>query len=190
MDLEVKIKEEPICFEETSNTLCCEMGKKIEIKEEPVRLEGTESTSFPSTDVKDEICVDEQTVRQLVACFKEEDKYGNVALLTGSPEGTCNRSCKILKERSELVCILPSHNECNLHIFSDSDQRAMHHSDKEYKCNFSQKSNCRRQLVEDTGVRRNCCDMESSNDDDGESDDSSSDSDPAQLLAVCDGEID
>ncbi|XP_068086102.1 uncharacterized protein [Anabrus simplex] len=74
MDSEVKIKEELIGFEETSNTSCCEMGKKIEIKEEPVRLEGTASTSFPSTDIKDEICVDEQTVGQLVACFKEEDK--------------------------------------------------------------------------------------------------------------------
>ncbi|XP_067013089.2 uncharacterized protein [Anabrus simplex] len=74
MELEVKIKEEPICFEETSNSSCCEKGKKIDVKEEPVQLEGIASTSFPSTNIKDEICVDEHSVGQLVACFKEEDK--------------------------------------------------------------------------------------------------------------------
>ncbi|XP_068086251.1 uncharacterized protein [Anabrus simplex] len=81
MDLEVKIKEEPICFEETSNTLCCEMGKEIEIKEEPVWLEGTASTSFPPTDIKNEICVDEQTDGQLVGCFKEEDNARSVEVI-------------------------------------------------------------------------------------------------------------
>ncbi|XP_068086122.1 uncharacterized protein [Anabrus simplex] len=126
MDLDVKIKDEPICFVETSNNSCCEMDQKIEIKEEPVWSEGTTSTSFPSTDIKDEICVDEHTVGQLVACFKEEEKFANVALLTGSPMDTCKSSCKILKEGSEVMCILPTCKEYNIHVFSDSDRREIH----------------------------------------------------------------
>ncbi|XP_067013550.1 uncharacterized protein [Anabrus simplex] len=102
MDLD-KIKEEPVCFEETSNKSCCEMDQKIEIKEEPLWHEGMASTSLRSTNIKNEICVDEHTVGQLVASFKEEDKFGNGALLTRSPVGTCNSSCKIMKEGSEVT---------------------------------------------------------------------------------------
>ncbi|XP_068086250.1 uncharacterized protein [Anabrus simplex] len=153
MDLVGKIKEEPICFEETSNTSCCEMGKEIEIKEEPVWLEGTASTSFPSTDIKDEICVDKQTVGHLVTCFKEEDKFGNIAMLTGSPVGTCNSSCKILEEGSEVMCILPTHNEWNLHVISDSEHRPVHPITQWPLCcnacsnTFSQKSHLREHLL-------------------------------------------
>ncbi|XP_068083982.1 zinc finger protein 792 [Anabrus simplex] len=114
MDLEVKIKEEPIFFQETSNTSCCEMDQKIGIKEEPVWFEGTASASFdnykitsdgmdfkgepkselaepretqPSTDIKDEISVDEHTIGQSVECFKEEDNLENHGLLTKANSG-------------------------------------------------------------------------------------------------------
>ncbi|XP_068086085.1 uncharacterized protein [Anabrus simplex] len=80
MDLDVKIKEEPVCFEETSTNSCDNYkitSEEIHFKEEP-RLElAKPSETQPSMDIKDEICVDEGTVGQLVACFKEEDKKGH-----------------------------------------------------------------------------------------------------------------
>ncbi|XP_068086195.1 uncharacterized protein [Anabrus simplex] len=46
----------------------------MHLKEEP-KLELAEPREKqPSTNIKDEICVDEHTVGQLVACFKEEDR--------------------------------------------------------------------------------------------------------------------
>ncbi|XP_068083046.1 uncharacterized protein [Anabrus simplex] len=50
------------------------MDQQIEIKEEPVWLQGSANTSFASADIKDETIIEEQTVEQLVPCFKEENK--------------------------------------------------------------------------------------------------------------------
>ncbi|XP_068086126.1 uncharacterized protein [Anabrus simplex] len=81
MDFEVKIKEEPVSFEETSNSSCDNyniISEEMHLKEEPkselAEARETQVNTFePSTNIKDEICVDEHTVGQLVACFKEED---------------------------------------------------------------------------------------------------------------------
>ncbi|XP_068086124.1 uncharacterized protein [Anabrus simplex] len=134
MDFEVKIKEEPVSFEETSNSSCDNyniISEEMHLKEEPkselAEARETQVNTFePSTNIKDEICVDEHTVGQLVACFKEEDRFGNVALFTGVPEGSCNSSCKILKNGSEVMCILPTHNECNLDLIHDPEVSPSH----------------------------------------------------------------
>ncbi|XP_068085585.1 uncharacterized protein [Anabrus simplex] len=81
MDLEVKVKEEPICFEETSNTSCDNykiISQEMHLKEEPKSDLAVPRETQPSSDVKNEISVDEHPVRQLVACFKEEDKMRKV----------------------------------------------------------------------------------------------------------------
>ncbi|XP_068085463.1 uncharacterized protein [Anabrus simplex] len=108
MDMEVKIKEEPICFEETSNTSCDNykiISEEMCLKEEPKSELAVPRETQPSSDIKNEITVDEHTVGQLVACFKEE-KFGNVPLITGGPVGTCNSRCKITKEGSKFVYVL------------------------------------------------------------------------------------
>ncbi|XP_068085596.1 uncharacterized protein [Anabrus simplex] len=77
MDLEVKIKEEPICYEETSNTPCDNykiMSEEMHLKEEPKSELAVPKETQPSSDIKNEISVDEHTVGQLVASFKEEDE--------------------------------------------------------------------------------------------------------------------
>ncbi|XP_067010671.2 uncharacterized protein [Anabrus simplex] len=76
MDLEVKIKEEPICSEETSNTSCDNykiIFEEVHLKEEPKSQLAVPGETQPSSNIKNEITVDEHTVGQLVACFKEED---------------------------------------------------------------------------------------------------------------------
>ncbi|XP_068085442.1 uncharacterized protein [Anabrus simplex] len=106
MDLEVKIKEEPICLEETSNTSCDNyklISEEMHLKEEPKSELAVPRETQPSSNIKNEVTVDEHTVGQLVACFKEEDNYGNVALLTRAPVGTSNSRCQILKEGSEAI---------------------------------------------------------------------------------------
>ncbi|XP_068085536.1 uncharacterized protein [Anabrus simplex] len=78
MDLEVKVKEEPICFEETSNTSCDNhkiISEEVHLKEEPKSELAVPRETQPSSDIKNEITVDEHTVGQLVACVKEEDTY-------------------------------------------------------------------------------------------------------------------
>ncbi|XP_068085467.1 uncharacterized protein [Anabrus simplex] len=77
MDLEVKIKEEPACFEETSNTSCDNykiISGEMHLKEEPRSELAVPRETQPSSNVKNEITVDEHPVGQLVACVKEEDK--------------------------------------------------------------------------------------------------------------------
>ncbi|XP_067013561.2 uncharacterized protein [Anabrus simplex] len=113
MDLDVKTKEEPICCEESSNTSCIKMDQTVEIKEEPVWFESAASISFdnckitseeihfkeelnselaepseaqPSTDIKDEICVDEHPVGQLVVCFKEDKSLQKIMWHESSDE--------------------------------------------------------------------------------------------------------
>ncbi|XP_068083055.1 uncharacterized protein [Anabrus simplex] len=54
-------------------SVALEMDQNVKIKEEPVWLGGA-STSVPSTDVKDELIKEEETVNQLVPCLKEENK--------------------------------------------------------------------------------------------------------------------
>ncbi|XP_068085461.1 uncharacterized protein [Anabrus simplex] len=123
MDLEIKVKEEPIFFEETSITSCDNykiISEEMHLKEEPKSELAVPRETQPSSDIKNEVTVDEHTVGQLVACFKEEDKFVNGALLNGGPVGTCNSRCKVLKEGSELKCILSTHNGCNIHMFSDT----------------------------------------------------------------------
>ncbi|XP_068085455.1 uncharacterized protein [Anabrus simplex] len=80
MDFEVKIKEEPICFEETSNTSCDNynfISEEMHLKGEPKSELAVPRETQPSSNIKNEISVDEHTVGQLVACFKEEDKWKN-----------------------------------------------------------------------------------------------------------------
>ncbi|XP_068085477.1 uncharacterized protein [Anabrus simplex] len=103
MDLEVKIKEEPICLEETSNTSCDNykiIFEEMHLKEEPKSELAVAGETQPTINIKNEVTVDEPPERQLVACFKEEDKFGNVALLTGGPLVTSKSRCKILKDRN------------------------------------------------------------------------------------------
>ncbi|XP_067013308.2 uncharacterized protein [Anabrus simplex] len=95
MEQKVEIKEEPVWLEGTVGTslenykiTSEEMHLKEEPKSELAEPRETQVNAFEaSTDIKDEICVDEHTVGQLVTCFKEEDKFhGNYVLdvpLTG-----------------------------------------------------------------------------------------------------------
>ncbi|XP_067010803.1 uncharacterized protein [Anabrus simplex] len=87
MDLEVNIKEEPVCTEETSTTLCDNykiIPEEVHLKEEPKLEVAVPRETQPSCDIKNEISVDEHTVDQLVACFKEEDKWkNNIKILPG-----------------------------------------------------------------------------------------------------------
>ncbi|XP_068085583.1 uncharacterized protein [Anabrus simplex] len=74
------IKEEPICFEETSNTSCDNykiISEEMHLKEEPKSELAVPRETQPSSDIKNEITVDEHKVDQLVTCFKEEDKWKN-----------------------------------------------------------------------------------------------------------------
>ncbi|XP_068085554.1 gastrula zinc finger protein XlCGF7.1-like [Anabrus simplex] len=166
MDLEVKIKEEPLSFEETSNTSCDNykiISEEMHLKEEPKSELAVPRETQPSSDIKNEITVDEHTVNQLVACVKEEDKFENVALLTGGPVSTCNSRCKILKEGSEVMCISHTRNEFNLDMFCDSDQGSIHPiSQWALWCNecgskFSRKSHLRQHMVTHTGERPHSC---------------------------------
>ncbi|XP_068085443.1 uncharacterized protein [Anabrus simplex] len=168
MDLEVKIKEEPICFEETPNTSCDNykiISEEMHLKEEPKSELAVPRETQPSSNVKNEITVDEHTVGQLVACVKEEDKFENVALLTRGEVCTCNSRCKILKEGSGVMCSLSIRNECNLHMFCDSDQRPIHPicqlalSSNEIGSKFPQKSNLRQHLGTHCRERRHTCDQ-------------------------------
>ncbi|XP_068086983.1 zinc finger protein 14 homolog [Anabrus simplex] len=58
------------------------MDLEAKIKEEPVWLEGAASTSLPSADIKEEISIEQQKVDQLVPFIKEESVEGNGAELT------------------------------------------------------------------------------------------------------------
>ncbi|XP_067010648.2 uncharacterized protein [Anabrus simplex] len=76
MDIEVKIKEEPICFEETSNTSCDIykiISEEMQLKEQPKSELAVPRETQPTSNIKNEISVDDHAVGQLVACFKEED---------------------------------------------------------------------------------------------------------------------
>ncbi|XP_068086252.1 uncharacterized protein [Anabrus simplex] len=78
MESEVMIKQEPICFKETSNTSCDNykiISEEMHLKEEPKSELAEPRETQPSTDIKDEICIDEQTVGQSVDGFKEDDKF-------------------------------------------------------------------------------------------------------------------
>ncbi|XP_068085445.1 uncharacterized protein [Anabrus simplex] len=137
MDMEIKIKEEPICFEETSNTSCDNykiISEEMRLKEEPKSEMAVPRETQPSSDIKNELSVDEHTVDQLVTCFKEEDKFGNVPLITGGPVGTCNSRCKITKEGSKVMCILSTCNGCNLHMSCVSNPSPIHLNNKWELC--------------------------------------------------------
>ncbi|XP_068084073.1 uncharacterized protein [Anabrus simplex] len=82
MDHKVEVKEEPVWLEETASTsfdnyepASDEMHLKEETKSELAEPGQTQVNTFePFTDVKDEICIDEHTVCQLIPSLKEEDK--------------------------------------------------------------------------------------------------------------------
>ncbi|XP_068085440.1 zinc finger protein 436-like [Anabrus simplex] len=165
MDLEVEIKEEPIYFDETSNTSCDNykiISEEMLLKEEPKSELAVQRETQPSCDIKNDISVDEHTVDQLVTCFKGEDKFGNAALLTRSQVGKCNSRCKIFKEGSEVI-FLPSRNECNLHKSCDSGHSPIHPisqltlSCNECSPNFSQMWNVRQQLGTPSAERSHYC---------------------------------
>ncbi|XP_068085580.1 zinc finger protein 480-like [Anabrus simplex] len=149
MDLEVKIKEETICFGETSNTSCDNykiISEEMHLREEPKSALAVPRETQPSSDIKNEISVDEHTVGQLVACFKEEDKFGNVALL---------------KEGSEVMCT----NECNPHLSYNSDHRSLHPISQRALCGnecgskFSRQSHLRLHLATHGVERPHSCNV-------------------------------
>ncbi|XP_067013289.2 zinc finger protein 22 [Anabrus simplex] len=139
MDLEVSIKEEPICFEETLNTSCDNykiMSEEVHLKADPKSELAEPRETQPSTDIKDEICIDEGPVGQLVACFKEEDKFAQTALLTGGDSATC----KILQRQQ----------------FTHSSERS--HSCVQCGEKFRFKSHLQEHVPTHIGVRPYCCD--------------------------------
>ncbi|XP_066998561.2 zinc finger protein OZF [Anabrus simplex] len=160
------------------------MDHKIEIKDELVWFEGTAGSSFenyeltteethlkeetkselaepgqtqPFAGVKDEICVDEHTVGQLVPRFKEED--------TG-PVDMSDSSCKKLKKenRSEVIYNLLPRNIRNLRLSSHSGEKSVHPSRQRALCcnecgkTFHNKSYLRRHLFADSEGRPYCSD--------------------------------
>ncbi|XP_068082648.1 uncharacterized protein [Anabrus simplex] len=111
------------------------MDQKVEIKEEPVWLDGTEGVSFAVADIKDEINIEEQTLAQLVPCFKEENNFENVSLLIRGPGDTCDSSCKVMKSGGKLMRTLPPQNVLNQHTFSPSAERQVDLiSKQEFSC--------------------------------------------------------
>ncbi|XP_067004915.1 uncharacterized protein [Anabrus simplex] len=82
MEEKVEIKEEPVWLEGPSSTSFdnCQHASEIihmkeETKSEVAEPEPAKVDTFkPLADVKDEIFVEDDTVDQLIPCFKEEDK--------------------------------------------------------------------------------------------------------------------
>ncbi|XP_068086123.1 zinc finger protein 782-like [Anabrus simplex] len=189
MDLEVKIKEEPVCFEETSNTsfdsykiTAEEMHLKEEPKSELAEPRGTQVNAFEaSTDIKDEICVEEDTVGQLVTCFKEEDELENVALLTGGhpeerqihPTRQWALSCYICGSKFSQKCAFLKHlhahsakrpNPCMEydHTSSNKVQLEQRIEDHVRSCDqsnrkFFEKSAVQQQIILPIEKRPRCC---------------------------------
>ncbi|XP_068086253.1 zinc finger protein 771-like [Anabrus simplex] len=85
MDQKIEIKKEPVWLEDTAGAYFDNYkitSEEMHLKEEPKSELAEPGETQASIDIKDEICMDEHAVGQLVACFKEEDKHEIVALLT------------------------------------------------------------------------------------------------------------
>ncbi|XP_068084056.1 zinc finger protein 883-like [Anabrus simplex] len=98
--------------------MLCEMDLQMRIKEEPVCLEETASTSVHVADIKDEIKIEE-----LVPYFKEENNVEDVAVLTRCRTDACDHSCKILRTACDQTCHLRAGNVFNSHRPSHSAKR-------------------------------------------------------------------
>ncbi|XP_068082879.1 zinc finger protein 239-like [Anabrus simplex] len=188
------------------------MDQKVEIKKEPVWLDGSAGTSFenfkhdsavtclreeskpvcaevrpsqPAAGVKDEVNIEEQTIAQLVPCFKEESNLENVALLSRGPLDTCDIMCKLRKRGTKKTFTLPPQNMCyseerpNVPIrkrkfwcdhcgkscFRKTDLRKhllVHTEERPHACNqcdkkFKLKSDVLKHLLVHTGERPHSC---------------------------------
>ncbi|XP_067013309.2 uncharacterized protein [Anabrus simplex] len=76
MDQKIEIKGEPVWLDSTASASFDNhklTSEEMHLKEKPKSELAEPSESQPDTDIKDEICVDEHTVGQLITSFKEED---------------------------------------------------------------------------------------------------------------------
>ncbi|XP_067013202.2 uncharacterized protein [Anabrus simplex] len=193
MDLKIEIKEEPVWLEGTASTsfdnyklTSDEMHLKEETKSElpepgqtqdnyeltsdKMQLEKGTSSEFaepgqtqPCANIKDEICIDEPAVGQLVACLKEEDNVENVVLLTRGAVDTCDSSCEILREGNEQMCSLSPYNVRNIRLLSYSEERRIPSPIQPTLCcnecgkKNSYRSGLRQHLLTHTGMRPHSC---------------------------------
>ncbi|XP_067004352.2 zinc finger protein 239-like [Anabrus simplex] len=187
MDLNVKIKEEPICCEETSNASCDNYkvtSEEMHLKEEPKSELGEPRETQLTTGIKDEICVDEHIVCPLVASFKEEDKREST-LLTEAPSNqspihparqwslSCNECGRKFSHKSAFRIHL--HNQCAKRPFSCKEcgymsskkthllQHVLSHSEERpYSCDvcgkkFPQISYLKRHILKHKGHHSHSC---------------------------------
>ncbi|XP_067000106.2 oocyte zinc finger protein XlCOF6.1 [Anabrus simplex] len=168
MDHKIGIKDEPVWFEGTAGSSFDNYELTTEetpLKEETKSELAEPGQTQPCAGIKDEICVDEHTVGQLVPCFKEEDNFVNAALLTSGPVDTCDRTWKELKKknRREVVCKLLPHNVRNLRLSSHSGSRSVHPIKQRALCcnecgeTFPNKSDLLRHLPSHTEVCQLYC---------------------------------
>ncbi|XP_068086201.1 zinc finger protein 782 isoform X2 [Anabrus simplex] len=185
MDENVVVKEEPVWLEGTpsssfdnyvltSDELHLKEETKRELPEpgqtqdsyeltsEEMHLKEETKSEFlepgqtqPSTHIKDEICVDELAVGQLVACLKEDIV----------PVDTGDSSSKILAKGSDLLCDLPHHNVGDVLQLLQSGESPNHSVIQLVPyCNecgrkFSHKSHLRKHLLTHTLHPPLCCSL-------------------------------
>ncbi|XP_067004902.2 uncharacterized protein [Anabrus simplex] len=103
MDSEVEIKEEPVWHEETGNPSCenFELESSLTCLKEEIKPELTEpGPTQPAAIIKDEIIVEEQTVDQLVPCFKKESSCSLTLLARVEDSSSTSRWILLLQYSS------------------------------------------------------------------------------------------
>ncbi|XP_068084094.1 gastrula zinc finger protein XlCGF17.1-like [Anabrus simplex] len=153
MDQEIEVKEEPVWLEGTSFDNCVLTLDEMHLKEETKSELPDPGQTQPTTDVKEEISVDEPTVGEVVVCVKEEKV----------PMDTGDSSFRILEKGSYLKSDLPPHNGPDILLMSWSGERPIQPvSELMLCCNkcgrkFLQKSRFRNHLFIHTREHYYCC---------------------------------